>query len=139
MRYLLDTNVVSELVKRAPHPSVVRWIGEQSALDLAISVLTVGELTKGIGAMAPGHRRTELDAWVATAIPRQFVGRLLPIDEATAREWGRLSAAGRMAGRELPAIDGLLLATASVRGLTFVTRNDSDCAGRGVPVLNPWA
>lgn len=74
----------------------------------------------------------------ALELLRQFTGRVLPVDEAVALAWGRLAAEGRRSGRPLPVVDGLLLAAAEVHDLTFVTRNDADCADRGVPVLNPW-
>lgn len=139
MRYLLDTNVISEPFKRSPESKVVDWIGSQPPLDLFISVLTLGELTMGFELAAAGKRREELQNWLMQELPRRFLGRLLPVTDDVAREWGRLSADGRKRGRELPAIDGLLLATASVHELTFVTRNERDCSGRGVSILNPWA
>lgn len=139
MRFLLDTNVISEPFKRSPEPRVGEWLGNQAPLDLCISVLTLGELTMGFELAAAGKRRDELLRWVTQEVPRRFVGRLLPVDEAVAREWGRMSAAGRAVDRELPATDGLLLATARVHDLTFVTRNEHDCSNRGVTILNPWA
>jgi predicted nucleic acid-binding protein len=139
MRYLLDTNVISEPFKRSPASKVVGWLSAQSPLDLSISVLTVGELTMGFELVPAGKRRDELQSWVTQELPRHFVGRLLSIDDAISREWGRMSAEGRAAGRELPTIDGMLLATARMHGLTLVTRNERDCAGRGVTVVNPWA
>jgi len=138
MRYLLDTNVISEPFKRSPEPRVVAWLNAQSPIDLHISVLTLGELTMGFQLAPAGKRREELQSWGTQDLPRHFVGRLLPVDEDIAREWGRMSAEGRATGRELPAIDGLLLATARIHDLTLVTRNERDCSGRGVPVLNPW-
>ncbi len=138
MRYLLDTNVLSEPFKRSPEPKVVSWLAEQSALDCCISILTIGELTMGFELATAGVRRDALQNWVAVELPRQFVGRLLRVDEAIAREWGRMSAHGRASGRELPAIDGLLLATERVHQLIFVTRNERDCVNRGVTIANPW-
>lgn len=138
MSFLLDTNVLSEPAKRAPDANVVAWLEAQSPLDMSISVLTIGELTKGAELLAEGQRRAELLTWIRTDLPRQFVGRIQPVDADVASEWGRLSAEGRARGRELPVIDGVLLATASVHGLTFVTRNAADCVDRGVAVLNPW-
>jgi predicted nucleic acid-binding protein len=138
MRYLLDTNVLSELVKPTPSVKVTRWVATQSSIDLAISVLTIGELVKGVERMAASTRRTELLAWFRNDLSRQFVGRILPIDAAVSSEWGTLAARGRLAERELPVFDGLLLATARVHELTLVTRNERDCADRGIPILNPW-
>ena len=138
MRFLLDTNVLSEGAKPRPDPSLLAWLSAASPLDLAISVLTIGEIQKGVTLLPDGPRRERLAAWVATELPRQFRGRVLAVDAAVAIEWGRLSAEGRRAGRDLRVIDGLLLATAAAHGLVLVTRNERDCAGRGVAVHNPW-
>jgi len=138
VRYLLDTNVISEPFKRVPEPRVVDWLDHRSPLDLYISVLTIGELTMGFEMAPVGKRRDALQHWVTQDLARHFVGRLLAIDDDVAREWGRMSAEGRATGRELPATDGLLLATARIHDLVFVTRNERDCANRGVETLNPW-
>ena len=138
MRYLLDTNVISEPFKRSPDRKVTQWLATQSPLDLYISVLTLGELTMGFERVSAGPRRDELQRWVMQDLPPRFVGRLLHVDESIARTWGRMSADGRATGRELPAIDGLLLATAQAHDLVFATRNARDCAARGVTILNPW-
>ena len=138
MRYLLDTNVISELVRPSPAASVVEWVRAQSALDLMLSVLTLGELEKGIGTLAVGARRDQLTRWARTELPTQFLGRVLSVDQEVAVAWGTLAAVAQAGGRPLPVVDGLLLATAGAHGVTLVTRNVSDCAGRGVPVLDPW-
>lgn len=138
MRFLLDTNVLSEPARPQPEPSVLEWMRAQSSLDLAISVLTLGEIEKGITLLPSGRRRSALESWLASDLPRQFTGRVLAVDTDVALTWGRLSAEGRRVGRELPVIDGLLLATAAVHGLTLVTRNEGDCRNRGIPVFNPW-
>ena len=138
MRYLLDTNVISELVRPSPSANVVEWVRARSALDLVLSVLTLGELEKGIRALAVGARRDRLTRWARTELPAQFLGRVLSVDHDVAVAWGVLAAAAQAAGRPLPVIDGLLLATAEAHGLTLVTRHVSDCAGRGVAVLDPW-
>jgi predicted nucleic acid-binding protein len=138
MRFLLDTNILSEVFKRAPEPRVVTWLSQQMQLDLYISVLTIGELTMGIELGVPSPRRDALQTWATQELPQRFAGRLLPITEAVAREWGRMSAHGRATGRELPVSDGLLLATARTHDLTFVTRNERDCADRDTRILNPW-
>lgn len=138
MRYLLDTNVLSEAARPQPNGGVVEWLERRASLDLALSVLTLGEIRKGVALLAAGKRKRRLEDWLAVDLVRQFSGRVLSVDEAVALAWGGLAAEGRASGRELPVIDGLLLATAAVHGLTLVTRNERDCAGRGVPVLNPW-
>ncbi len=138
MRYLLDTNVLSEPARPHPNERVVTWLRAQTAVDLAVSVLTLGEIQKGISRLPAGERRERLEDWLILEVPRRFEGRLLGIDQDVAREWGRLSAVGLDQGRPLPVVDGLLLATAAVHELTFVTRDERDCAGRGVTLLNPW-
>lgn len=138
MRYLLDTNVLSEAVKPEAAAGVTEFLGTTSALQLAISVLTIGEIRKGVMVLPAGRRRSRLEEWLSFSLVRQFTGRVLAVDEAVSLAWGRLSAEGRRSGRRLPVIDGLLLATAQAHGLTLVTRNERDCADRGVPVLNPW-
>ena len=138
MRYLLDTNVLSEPARPRPDPGVLEWLRAQRPGELAISVLTLGEIRKGIALLAGGERREILDAWLSSELPLQFTGRVLPVNEEVALAWGDLSASARQAGRPLPVIDGLLLATASVHGLTLITRNEGDCRDRGVPIYNPW-
>lgn len=138
MRVLLDTNVLSELVKRTPDPRVVAWMDSQSSLDLMVSVLTIGELVKGVRAMPVGLRRDALETWLSVELPSQLVGRLLPVDSAVAVAWGALAAEAKRSGRALPVVDGLLLATASANDLVFATRNLRDCAGWGIEVASPW-
>lgn len=138
MRYLLDTNVLSEPARPEPDPWVLEWLEDKSQIDLVISVLTLGEIEKGIEYLPSGRKRERLRAWLDIDLPRRFRDRILPVDERVARYWGRLSADGQRDGRPLPVIDGLLLATAAAYDLTFVTRNERDCADRSVPILNPW-
>jgi len=138
MRFLLDTTVLVEPSRPQPDAGAVAWLEARPALELAISVLTLGEIAKGLHLLPTGPKRERLAEWLAAELPQQFTGRMLAVDERVSREWGRLTAEGRQAGRDLPVIDGLLLATAAAHGLTFVTRNERDCAGHGIPVLNPW-
>lgn len=139
VRYLLDTNVLSEPARPRPDPGVVEWLEAQPRIELAISVLTLGEIGRGIEGLPTGARRERLNEWLELELPRRFSGRVLPVDARVAREWGRLTARGQEIGRPLPVIDGLLLATAAAWNLTFVTRDETDCAGRDVPMLNPWS
>jgi toxin FitB len=135
--FLLDTNVLSELARRRPAPSVLEWVGAQRPHALSISVLTLGEIARGIELRADDVRREQLRAWAAT-IPRAFAGRVHAVTEDIALAWGELDAEARRSGRPLGTVDGLLLATAQAHSLTLVSRNTSDCAGRGIPVLDPW-
>jgi len=115
---------------------VVEWFSRRPASTLYLSVLTLGELRKGIEGVAEAERRMALTDWLETDLPGFFAGRILPIDVQVADRWGRLVAA---AGRPLPAIDSLLGATAAQHGLSMVTRNTRDFADLGLDVINPWA
>lgn len=139
MRFLLDTNFLSETAKPNPDPGVISWTRQQPRLDFAVSCLSFGEIRQGVELLPPGPKRDGLESWLMVALPRQFLGRVLPVNEEIALEWGRLSGEGQKKGRKLPAVDGYILATAAVYGLTLVTRNVRDFEGRGVPVLNPWS
>ena len=135
MSYLLDTNVLSELRRKTPDAGVVEWFSDRPASTLYLSVLTLGELRKGIEGVLDAKRRMALMDWLETDLSSFFAGRILPVDAPVADRWGRLVAA---AGRPLPAIDSLLGATAAQHGLSMVTRNERDFAGLGLDVINPW-
>ncbi|NBS53651.1 MAG: type II toxin-antitoxin system VapC family toxin [Spartobacteria bacterium] len=135
MSYLLDTNVLSELRRKTPDAAVLEWFARRPASTLYLSVLTFGELRKGIEGVLDAKRRMTLTDWLETDLPAFFVGRILPVDTQVADRWGRLLSA---AGRPLPAIDGLLAASAAQHGLSMVTRNSRDFANLGLDVINPW-
>jgi predicted nucleic acid-binding protein len=136
--FLLDTCVVSDAARRGQFPRLETWLAAQQADDLAISALTLGELRYGVERLPSSQRRSELVTWLETQLPVRFAGRIVAIDQRIADAWGVLRSAGEAQGRPLPVIDGLLLATAQVSGLTFVTRNEKDVKDRGVGVLNPY-
>ena len=135
MSYLIDTNVLSELRRRQPDPNVVAWMQARPRQSLFLSVLTLGEIRKGLERVEDAARKQSLLDWLEVELPNYFVGRLLTVDAHTADRWGRLMA---QAGRPLPAIDGLLAATALQHDLTLVTRNIKDFAGLEVRLINPW-
>lgn len=135
MSYLIDSNVVSELRKRERADAGVRqWFDEVDDTELFLSVLTVGEIRRGIDSIhrRDGARALSLHRWFRVLVTA-YETRLLPVDQKVAEEWGRMNAV-----RTLPAVDSLLAATAHVHGLTFVTRNTRDVAQTGVPCLNPF-
>ena len=136
MSYLLDTNVLSELRRKAPDARVFEWFALRPPVTLYLSVLTLGEIRKGIGTVPSAKRRAALADWLETGLPAYFSGRILTIDERVADRWGRMVAE---AGRPLPAVDSLLAATAATHGLVMVTRNVRDFEGLGMPVIDPWA
>jgi len=133
--YLVDTNVLSELRRRQPDPQVAEWFAARPSGILYISVLTLGEIRKGIESCPDKKRRGELMDWLETELCSLFAGRILPISQAVADRWGRLVA---QAGRPLPAIDSLLAATAVEHGLVLVSRNLKDFEGLPLELLNPW-
>lgn len=138
MTFLLDTMVLSEAAKPTPNEGVRVWLEAQAADDLAVSVLTFGEIQRGIARMPEGKRRRALEKWFGTELVAQFEQRLLAVDLEVAKAWGQFTAEADRVGRPMPTIDGLLLATAHVHSLTLVTRNVGDFVDRGVPILNPY-
>jgi predicted nucleic acid-binding protein len=136
--FLLDTNCVSELVRVKPEPRVLEWMEAAEESLLHLSVLTLGEIRKGLAALPQGRRRTRLEAWLEVDLRARFSGRILPIDAAVADRWGLLAAQARRNGATLPIVEGLLAATAIHHNLTMVSRNVCDFAAAQVPVLNPW-
>lgn len=134
MNFLLDTNVISELRRRRPDGKVVSWIKRVDSSALWISVLTLGEIAKGAAQCAVRDRAQAAIYYEWLALVRSnYTDRTIEINHTIAEAWGRLAAK-----RPLPVIDGLLAATALVRGFTLVTRNVGDVADLGIPVLNPW-
>ena len=137
MRYLFDTNTISEALKPTPNPSVIEWLDNAPTEATYISVLTLGEVRKGIERLAIGTRHHRLRRWLEVDLLEQFEHRILPIDLEVADRWGRLIA--QQAGKPRPPIDCLLAATALAHGLTLVTR-DTDLVGiPGLEIFNPWA
>lgn len=135
MSYLVDTNVVAELSRRAPNPRVVSWFRDVPDTALHLSVLTLGELRKGVESLRDARRKEPLRVWLENDLGEWFGERLLPVTAGVADLWGRLLA---QAGRPVPAIDSLLAATALHHGLRMVTRNARDFAFPGLDVINPW-
>lgn len=139
MSWLLDTCVLSEYVKKAPAPPVIAWLDEQDEASLFISVIALGEIEKGIlklRAVDP-RRSQKLTAWLGK-LEQRFAGRILPLDGAALHAWAHLTAQAELAGRPLPVMDGLVMATAQCHGLTVVTRNVQDF-NLFPQVFNPWA
>ncbi len=137
--FLLDTNVLSEFKRRGePDPRVRDWLRATDPDLLWASVLSFGEIRKGIERLAAGKRRTELEAWVEHDLEQWFEERFLQVTKAIAERWGVLSARALDNGTPLPNIDGLIAATAIEHDLTLVTRNVKNFTGPGVTTFNPW-
>ena len=135
MRYLLDTNVVSELGSTTPSPDVQLWVRRHSRDELFISVATIGEIAYGIQIMAEGRRKEKLATWFEVDFLEWIGSRIYPIGESIMRDWAEIKAKSR----PLPVLDSLLAATAIAAGATLVTRNTKDFAGiDGLSVIDPW-
>lgn len=136
--FLLDTNVHSEIIKTKPHPRVSQWTLTQDNTTLHISVISMGELRKGIDILPDGKRKASLEAWLNNDLVPTFRGRVLPITQGIANRWGALSARRQIIGHPLSMADGLIAATALENQLTLVTRNVRDYEDLGLAILNPW-
>ena len=137
MRFLLDTNIFSEIAKLSPSAALMAWMSEQNDDDLFIASLTVAEIRRGVLEKPAGKRRDQLEAWFSGPEGPQalFAGRVLPFDEAAALIWARLMAAGKAAGRPRRALDAIIAAVAEANGCVVVTNNEKDFAD--VETINP--
>jgi len=138
MNYLLDTCVLSEFTRRQPEPRVIAWLDSIDEEKLFISVITVGEIQRGIERLPDSHRETELLVWMNNALLARFAERTIPIDTATMFLWGSLVARLEADGQPMGVMDSLILASAMQNNLIIATRNVADFLPGGVQVLNPW-
>lgn len=138
MKWLLDTNVLSETIKPRPALSVSSWIISQQWSDLSISVVTLAEIREGIGTSADEEKQLELTKWLEADIITPFRDRTLSVDLAVLVDWIRISKALAQQQITRPATDLLLAATARIHNLIMVTRNTRDFANTGITVYNPW-
>lgn len=135
--YLLDTCALSEFTKPKPARGVARWFQETAEESQFVSVLSVGELEKGVRLLAAGRRREQLHVWLE-AVRVRFASRILDVTEQVAVEWARIATEADVRGDRLPVVDALIGATAIVHDLTVVTRNTTDVARSGARTLDPW-
>ena len=138
MRYLLDTCVLSESVKKNPNRGVIGWLKKQEELSLYLSVITFGELKKGVSKLIESRRRKKLQEWIDQELASRFAGRVLDVDLGVATRWGELSGVAEKVGRRVPVLDGLLAATALERELTVVTENVQHFRVTECSYFNPW-
>jgi len=137
VKYLLDTNVVSEVRRAECHPNVRARLAAIAEEDLCISVITLGEIAHGISRLEPGKRRREFEEWLGQT-ERLFAERLLPVDREIARLWGQITARAADQGRVIHAADGLIAATGIRHGLHVITRDVKGFEATGVMLINPW-
>jgi tRNA(fMet)-specific endonuclease VapC len=137
MNYLLDTCLFSEFKKPQPEPKVVKWLAGQIEETLFLSVVTIGEIQKGISGLAPSKKRTDLENWLQSLIIR-YSGRILPLGTDEMLFWGDVIIKLEKKGRVLPFMDSLIAATALKHNLVLITKNESDFKNTGVKILNVW-
>lgn len=138
MKYLLDTCVISELIKSKPNQNVVSWIKKNNEQDYYLSSLTIGEIHKGIAKLSDKNRKEKLHLWVEYDLKERFQNRIIPVDVNIARTWGQIQGRAEAIGKPMPAIDSLIAATGLCLELIVVTQNISDMRQSKVILLNPW-
>ncbi|QQR60058.1 MAG: type II toxin-antitoxin system VapC family toxin [Candidatus Melainabacteria bacterium] len=138
MKYLVDTCVISELAKTDPNANVVRWIDSQELNNIHLSVITIGEIRRGIEKLKDGTRKNRLQSWLEDELLSLFGSRLLHIDLEVAICWGELTATLDQLGKPMPAVDSLIAATALKHQCVLVTRNVEDFKNSKVELFNPW-
>jgi predicted nucleic acid-binding protein len=136
--FLVDTNIPSELTRDQPDARVANFVRNAGQQNLFLSVMTIGEIRKGIDGLPVSRKRSELEDWLEIDVRKWFSGRILPVTETIAERWGQLTAAAKRNGIIVAVVDGVISATALEHDLTLVTRNIKHFEGLSVPLLNPW-
>ena len=139
MTFLLDTNVLSEMVRPQPDAGVAEWLADADEDQVFLSVVTLAELRLGIARLNVGRRRQRLDAWLRAELLPRFEGRIVRVDSGIALTWGDVTAECAAAGRPIEAMDALIAATARVHGFELVTRNTRDFEAAMISTRNPWS
>ncbi len=135
---LLDTNVVSETMRKAPEPAVVAWLDSQAVETLFLTTISLAELLFGIAALPSGRKRTTLERTMVENAAPHFADRFLSFDVASAQAYAGIMSKARRAGRAISVADGQIAAIATVHRLTIATRDAAPFEAAGVPVVNPW-
>ena len=139
MNYLLDTCLISELAKSKPNEKVVNWVLSENETRFYISVLTFGELHKGIEKLPESKKKEELKIWIEGDLENRFQNRIIGIDMRVSILWGKIQCFAEKKGKPMPAIDALIAATGIAHDLMVVTRNVADMEQSGVKLFNPWS
>jgi tRNA(fMet)-specific endonuclease VapC len=138
MNYVLDTNVISELISKQPNKKVVEWLDRLDPNTIYLSVITIGEIRKGIEKLPPSKRRDTVREWLEADLLLRFQGRILGITTEVMLVWGELAGRLENEGRPITGIDSLIAAIALQGNYCLVTRNEHDFQHTGVTIINPW-
>ena len=138
MNYLLDICIVSELIKNKPNKNVVNWIDSIDEMKLFLSVITIGEIEKGLSKLPNSKRKTLISEWLHEDLLIRFDNRIINLDIDTLFYWGKMLAELELKGLKMPSIDSLIAATAKQNNFCLVTRNVNDFANCSIKLLNPW-
>ncbi len=138
MKYLLDTCIISEIINPKPDKNVISWLTNQDESELFLSVLTFGEIEKGVEKAPDKVRKKKLKLWVEEDLKQRFEGKILPIDLEVSTRWGVIQGIAEKAGKPMPTLDGLIAVSGLVNNCIVVTRNTSDMEQSTVELFNPW-
>jgi toxin FitB len=139
LKYLLDTCVISEIIKPQPDENILSWVQEKNEDSLYLSVLTFGEIEKGIEKALDSARKRKLQLWVEQDLKQRFENRIIPIDLEISARWGVIQGQAELVGKSMPVIDGLIAVSGLVHNCIVVTRNIADMEQSAVELLNPWS
>ncbi|NJN16126.1 MAG: type II toxin-antitoxin system VapC family toxin [Oscillochloris sp.] len=138
MKYLLDTNVISELISKQPNRAVLDWLDQLDPQAVYLSAITLGEIRKGIEKLPLSERRATVMQWLETDLLIRFAGKIADLNTAVMLTWGEMVGQLELAARPMPAIDSLIAAIVRQGNFVLVTRNDADFQHTGITVMNPW-
>ncbi len=138
MSYVIDTCCISELAKSDPDKHVIQWFSDHNELDMYLSVITFGELRKGIEKLPSSKKKQRLNRWINEDLLQRFKNRVIDIGLDEVNQWGKVVARTEQMGTPIPAIEGLIAASALVHDFAVVTRNTKDMKASGVKLINPW-
>ena len=137
MKYLLDTCVISEMIKPSPDKKLLRWVENEPSASLFLSVITIGEIRKGLSKLPASRKKEKLTIWLNMLL-EEYSNRILLIDLTVAENWGEMQGRSEKKGAVMPSIDGLIAAITYTNNMTLVTRNENDFISANIPIINPW-
>lgn len=137
MKYLLDTCVISEMIKPSPDKKLLRWVENEPSSSLFLSVITIGEIRKGLSKLPASRKKEKLTIWLNMLL-EEYSNRILLIDLTVAENWGEMQGRSEKKGAVMPSIDGLIAAITYTNNMTLVTRNENDFISANIPIINPW-